>query len=703
MDASGDDERDEELSSIAAIFQELTVDSSNPYSVSLDIPVAPTEPISVRFPSAVDGAPPTTLPTATVVGGGANGNRPPTDQDTHVLSYLPPLRLQITLPVGYPSEKPPVVQLSTSPPWLPSDIIKRLQQQVFAIWEEYGHMQVVFSYIDFLEQAAEEGFDLASKGNGVVELDQDIKIALLDFDLKTGRQKFEQETFECGICLEPKKGSSCYRLQKCSHVFCIPCLQDFYNNAITEGDVASVKCLAPDCGVTRNTNTGRVKKSGKTLGPNELLQIPIERPMVQRYVDLKRKKKLESDKNTVYCPRQWCQGPARSKRYPKKDLSQISDEDSDSESEALTPVDGQTKKPLQLSEDRLKICEDCNYAFCRVCLAGWHGELLRCWPRSTAELTEEEQATYDYIRKNTSPCPECSVPCQKTHGCNHMNCYQCNAHFCYLCSAWLDPQNPYAHFNNKKIDCYQRLWELEEGDEGAGNVQFGGARQWEALAVAQEAEEREREQQRQHEEGNHGGQPEPQDAHAPGGPPLPPPQEPILVALAAVDLNADNANEDGDLEDVPPGPDAAANIGLNQFFARAPAGQPRRPRRPGLAGVPLRGRNEPWDLGAARAAHGGGGAAERREIQRLELQNFLRMAMEDREDEWDSDELDDEGNDAAWAFPDANEADAAGLEDRGLQADGGGDGDGDGDRREAAMGIREMEGAAGRGERRRGR
>jgi len=47
-----------------------------------------------------------------------------------------------------------------------------------------------------------------------------------------------------------------------------------------------------------------------------------------------------------------------------------------------------------------------------------------------------------------------------------MRCYTCNSHFCYLCSAWLQPQDPYKHFNTEGTDCFQRLWELEEGDEG---------------------------------------------------------------------------------------------------------------------------------------------------------------------------------------------------------------------------------------------
>lgn len=41
------------------------------------------------------------------------------------------------------------------------------------------------------------------------------------------------------------------------------------------------------------------------------------------------------------------------------------------------------------------------------------------------------------------------------------------------------------------------------------------------------------------------------------------------------------------------------------------------------------------------------------------LQRFLQMAAEDREDEWDSDELDDD--DDVWAIPDAPPRDREGA------------------------------------------
>ena len=74
-----------------------------------------------------------------------------------------------------------------------------------------------------------------------------------------------------------------------------------------------------------------------------------------------------------------------------------------------------------------------------------------------------------------------------------MKCFQCQSHFCYLCGSWLDHMNPYQHFNKPGTECYQRLWELEEGDEGqqpGDRRGFAGGRGWEqiALEVARQAE-----------------------------------------------------------------------------------------------------------------------------------------------------------------------------------------------------------------------
>jgi len=303
---------------------------------------------------------------------------------------------------------------------------------------------------------------------------------LIEYNAQMKKELFDKQTFDCGVCLEPKKGSACYRMQRCSHVFCIACLQDYYSSCIAEGHVHNVKCMSTDCG-----KTGTDKNKDRLLSPKELLAIPLSYDQVSRYVTIKRKKKIESDPTMTFCPRPWCQGPMRTDKYPKiTNLAEM--DESDSEVEGQTPIpqednpikSGPEKRPVGIQgTDRLAVCENCNLAFCIICLASWHGDFVRCEPRDTTQLTEEDQASLNFILKNTSPCPYCSVPCQKSMGCNHMTCAQCKTHFCYLCSAWLNPDHPYAHFNDAKLkSCFQRLFDGVDGDMANGNIQFGGRR-----------------------------------------------------------------------------------------------------------------------------------------------------------------------------------------------------------------------------------
>lgn len=466
-DEAAEDDRSVELTSIEAIFPEINIDPESPFKATLELPVAlpsPTkvcfqQPTDVRFPAAL--TPPTSI------------DEPKADldqtaaRDIHVLSHLPPVTLRIELPDGYPAAKPPTIHLDIEPPWLPAHILTKMSDDCERLWKECGQDMVVFTYIDHLQQLAETAFGIQDTTDGELCFARDLKIPLLDFNSKTEREKFEQGTFECGVCLEPKKGVQCYRLLRCSHVFCVPCLQDFYNTCITEGEVENVKCLAPDCDKDPNpipapgneVQTPRRKKD-RTIGPSELLQIPLSPETVQRYVFLKRKKKIEADRNTVYCPRQWCQGAARSKKHPKPDDPMNDEGDGSDEEEAVPTEENETPT----GANRLAICEDCNYAFCAVCKKGWHGDLVHCVPRTQADPTAEELATQAYMRLYTSHCPTCNVPCQKLLGCNHMRCNQCDTHFCYLCSAWLSPDNPYRHFNEDGRYCFNRLWDMEAGD-----------------------------------------------------------------------------------------------------------------------------------------------------------------------------------------------------------------------------------------------
>lgn len=207
-----EDERAIELSSIAAIYPEIVIEPLEPFSASIEINVEPIKPLAVVFPPSADGAPPLavlTPPTSDETEGAPLARRAfqvehlnldgPAHDVTH-LSHLPPLKLKIWLPDGYPTHKPPIFDVFTEPLWLPNGKLEELRAAGHTIWEDTGRDQVVFSYIDYLREAAERGFDLLGHKENL-EISQSLKISLLDFDLQAKRAKFEQETFECGVCL----------------------------------------------------------------------------------------------------------------------------------------------------------------------------------------------------------------------------------------------------------------------------------------------------------------------------------------------------------------------------------------------------------------------------------------------------------------------------------------------------------------------
>jgi len=410
------------------------------------------------------------------------------EEQQHLISHLPPIRIAFTLPNHYPEGAAPQISLQLTPNWLPKNLTEEMEHIASSLWEDYGRAPVLCTYISDIDERAKTAFDLSELQVTVELLSQ-----LLDFNRAAAKAQFDKGTYDCGVCLDPKKGSSCHRMDHCDHVFCIQCLKDCYNNAILTGDMDSVKCLAYNCGSENDDAQTRRAKKVRLITPRELLQIPIERPAVQRYVDIRRKKKLEADKSTIWCPRKGCNGAAKGNNYPKlaiplEEMRDIYDTDppppnlpqAPTPSEPLTQEDDLAQDALLLAT-RLHICEFCSHAFCRLCNCTWHGDYYDCRPRmesatERAKMSKENQDSEDYILTHTSPCPRCETRVQKSEACNHMRCIQCGTHFCYLCSANLDGGNPYRHFGVPGTPCYQRLWVLEEGDDGKVEVEFGGAR-----------------------------------------------------------------------------------------------------------------------------------------------------------------------------------------------------------------------------------
>jgi E3 ubiquitin-protein ligase RNF14 len=385
------------------------------------------------------------------------------------IQHLPRLHITFGLPENYPDEAPPIVKLTTSPSFIPESVNADLEAVVSALWEQAGREDVLPDCVNHIEEVARDAF-----GFRKLTLTPELLPQLLECDRIAAKAEFDKKSYECSTCLYSKDGSSCYQFEHCGHVFCVGCLQQGYNNAILTGNIEGVRCF----------NCPQVTRKRQLVTPAELLRIPIPRPAVQRYADMKRKKQLESDPSIIRCPRTWCPGVAEGSAYPKPTvpLEELGDSFNDPP-KILVPIqeyddaddeDTKNKKTLANADRR---CDSCGYVFCKFCRGVWHGAAVECRSRlydknERAKLSAEDEASEAYINKHTKPCPRCARKIQKSEACNHMRCSECYTHFCYLCGGELDVNNLYVHFNTEGTKCYQKLWELRDGDGGEVQVKY---------------------------------------------------------------------------------------------------------------------------------------------------------------------------------------------------------------------------------------
>lgn len=194
-----EDQRDVELSTLSAIFPEIQrLHDDDPYTFVLDVPVNPTKAVTVFFPAATEAQ--SLDPGSAVEAGAASVGADSSGIDSHELSHLPAIRVQISLPPKYPAEQPPVARVSTKPSWLPSDTAKKLEDDCARLWEELGRDLVAFTYLDHVQQSADDVFGLVSDV-GALQISPEHKIAVLDYDIEAKRVAFENGTFDCGVCL----------------------------------------------------------------------------------------------------------------------------------------------------------------------------------------------------------------------------------------------------------------------------------------------------------------------------------------------------------------------------------------------------------------------------------------------------------------------------------------------------------------------
>ena len=439
-----------------------------------------------------------------------------TSKRDHKVLFLPPHRVSSD---GYPTNETPLVSLEAG--WLRSRMKKEVEAEVAKVWKDNGNANAeMWPYLMHLFQLMESKLRLK-----LLVVEEEALEEIIRYNSEAPRQYFERMSHECGVYLTIKPGTEFHRMERCSHIFCVSCLKQGYHQMIKEGDIDNFKCMGVNCGTKNLDASARPAHRVRLVSPRELLKIPIDREMVERFVQVKREKRLEADPSTIWCPLQECKGAAKGNSHPRpiktmcnSELAGYSHASSDVCTRSLLPLE-----ELEASDSEDGLVRDFDkrnltYKFCKKCQEPYHEIEDRCFEqkrkreaeekcreleklrrvekdqsqaaidRRRAETNvkmlqyyaekrrrQEEQASLDYIATQTSPCPNCATPVSKIDACNHITCRTCRTHFCYLCSSRLDPRNLYKHFSIPGTPCHNKSWVLcTGGDESS--VQFHGIR-----------------------------------------------------------------------------------------------------------------------------------------------------------------------------------------------------------------------------------
>ncbi|XP_040206286.1 probable E3 ubiquitin-protein ligase RNF217 [Rana temporaria] len=190
----------------------------------------------------------------------------------------------------------------------------------------------------------------------------------------------------CRVCLEDK---SIKPLPCCKKGVCEECLKRYLSSQVQLGQV-EIKCPITEC--------------NKHLDESTILySLPHDDIIKYKYfLELS-----HIDSSTKPCPQ--CKHFTALKR----------------KSHIPTPTKAESKFKIQ--------CPSCQFVWCFKCHSPWH-EGVNCRDYKKGDKLLRHWANeIEHGQRNAQKCPRCKVHIQRTEGCDHMTCSQCNTNFCYRC------------------------------------------------------------------------------------------------------------------------------------------------------------------------------------------------------------------------------------------------------------------------------
>ncbi|XP_014218734.1 E3 ubiquitin-protein ligase RNF14-like [Copidosoma floridanum] len=424
------------------------------------------------------------------------------------ISHLPPLTLHIMLPKDYPSVSPPKYVLRSS--WLKKNLMLKLCKKLNRLWRVNVGQEIIFTWINFLQTETlqflhiEESVDIdcayklynkslgnaqkSSDVNNTQSAKEDCKNSelninrinekpvdplrkgkklssknrprksnkykdlwfrlylditpginpvkmLIDYNRIRNEIEFRKSFFSCKICFTDKSGEYCEQFKPCEHIFCKECIKNYFVSKIQEGDVQDIRCPNEDC--------------SSKASPHQIKDL-VEPEFFSKYDTILLNNTLDTMSDIIYCPRKICQYPV------SREQNEI-----------------------------MAKCPVCEYTFCILCKALYHGvepckvdsdtrknlveeyqkasvsrkiELEQRYGKKQLQTCVENVMSESWIEKNSQNCPKCNCAIEKSDGCNKMTCWKCNTYFCWICKVRILSKDPYDHYNNPQSECYKKLY-----------------------------------------------------------------------------------------------------------------------------------------------------------------------------------------------------------------------------------------------------
>lgn len=128
------------------------------------------------------------------------------------LRFLPGITLTFATSENYPESVPPAFSVACC--WLSPQKLRKIEEDARYIWETSKEL-CLFNIIDEITEWANNLFGLE-----MLHLSETTFEEVVSFAQREENRRFEQGTHFCGVCLEYRKGTECFKLSRCDHIFC---------------------------------------------------------------------------------------------------------------------------------------------------------------------------------------------------------------------------------------------------------------------------------------------------------------------------------------------------------------------------------------------------------------------------------------------------------------------------------------------------